>query len=306
MPYGTVCDFNNRDIIMKILTIIFFTFIISFNIHSTNKSREQIVRELFSSVEKWMGTPYVYGGDSRSGIDCSAFTNRVYTEVFNHPLPRTVANQRAVGTTVSGTLQPGDLLFFNIDGRISHVGIYVFDNKFIHAASAGPQVGVIKSSLNEKYYRNRYVFAKRVVNLPQSSGGVLASNQTDEKRQAISNLTLSGTRIPSDNMAIKESSDTVLFKLGAVIYNGSVRDFNNTFSETRDIVFSIKNINHDRKHFIISIFNLETERERKIHLFDIRKEREITRAFNLAKGNYSIRLVANQNDLLYEKNISVF
>ena len=139
---------------MRNWLLIFLFLICTFFCYSNgtaNKSRQQIVRELFDSVEEWMGTPYVYGGNSKNGIDCSAFVSRVYSKVFNVKLPRTVAYQKNLGTAVTGNLQPGDLIFFDFGSGISHVGIFVFGEKFIHAASGGPSVGVVKCSLKEPF-----------------------------------------------------------------------------------------------------------------------------------------------------------
>ncbi|HQB62390.1 MAG TPA: NlpC/P60 family protein, partial [Spirochaetota bacterium] len=134
--------------------------------YSSEKSRTEIVQELFRVVENWMGTPYLWGGKDKGGVDCSAFVKNVYKHIFNVDLPRTVKEQQFVGTLVKDKLEPGDLVFFNTTGKISHVGIYVFGDKFIHSASSGKFVGVIKSSLNEKYYKKCYLFARRVIKLP--------------------------------------------------------------------------------------------------------------------------------------------
>ena len=143
--------------------------LVSFNIFilSSQTERSKIVADIFKSVEKWYGSNYVYGGESKKGVDCSGLVVQVYKDVFNKILPRTVSEQRKLGTAVVTKLEPGDLLFFRINGTISHVGIYLFNNKFVHAASAGSKVGVIKSSLDEPYYKERYIFAKRVVSLPK-------------------------------------------------------------------------------------------------------------------------------------------
>jgi cell wall-associated NlpC family hydrolase len=108
------------------------------------ESRKTVVKRLFQSIEGWIGTPYVLGGYSKSGIDCSGLTSIVYKEVFGMDLPRRVSQQRNRGKLVKNNFQPGDLIFFKINGSISHVGIYVFDNKFFHAASAGPATGWLK------------------------------------------------------------------------------------------------------------------------------------------------------------------
>lgn len=152
---------------MKKNLILMLLFLNIINIFSLSE-RAKVVDSIFKSVEKWFGSKYSYGGVSKSGVDCSGLVVQVYKDAFHKDLPRTVAEQRKIGVAVINKLEPGDLLFFRINGSISHVGIYLFNNKFVHAASSGSKAGVIKSSLDEPYYKERYLFAKRVIDLPLS------------------------------------------------------------------------------------------------------------------------------------------
>ena len=112
--------------------------------------------------KNFLGVPYVYGGSTPSGFDCSGFTSYVYKQ-FGYSLPRTAASQAGVGTPVSrANLLPGDLVFFDTYGGISHVGIYVGGDNFIHATVPGDIVRI--SSLSSSYYSSRYVTARRVLN----------------------------------------------------------------------------------------------------------------------------------------------
>jgi lipoprotein Spr len=111
--------------------------------------------KLFHFVYDWIGTPYRFGGSSKKGIDCSAFTKELYSEVFNLDIQR---SSRDIFSTVSPVskdeLKEGDLVFFKIHSRrISHVGIYLGNNRFAHASSRGVAI----SSLDDAYY-SRYFY----------------------------------------------------------------------------------------------------------------------------------------------------
>lgn len=118
-------------------------------------------QELTSTAKQYIGVPYVWGGTTTRGFDCSGFTQRVFADL-GYQLDRTTKAQYAQGKSVTkNNLQVGDLVFFNTSGRgISHVGIYKGNNQFIHASSSR---GVVVSSLDERYWKTRYVGAKRVI-----------------------------------------------------------------------------------------------------------------------------------------------
>ena len=116
--------------------------------------------KLISFLEDWYGTPYQFGGDTKKGIDCSAFTCRLMDSVYNITLPRTAKNQYNSSTKVrKQDLKQGDLVFFNTTGGISHVGVYLGNNKFVHASASS---GVMISDLDEAYFKRRYIGAARV------------------------------------------------------------------------------------------------------------------------------------------------
>lgn len=116
--------------------------------------------ELLKSVDEWYGTKYRMGGTTRSGVDCSAFVQAVYLAAFGLAVPRTAFEQFRVSNRISATqMREGDLVFFNTTGGVSHVGIYLRNNKFIHASSAR---GVTVSDLFDPYYLKRFLGVGRI------------------------------------------------------------------------------------------------------------------------------------------------
>jgi hypothetical protein len=113
--------------------------------------------------KKLVGTPYVYGGTTTNGFDCSGFIRYVYSH-YDVDLPRISRDQYGTGTPVAkADLQIGDAVFFNTSGSgVSHAGIYIGNNQFIHSATSS---GVKVSSLSERYWSPRYVGAKRYKDL---------------------------------------------------------------------------------------------------------------------------------------------
>lgn len=116
--------------------------------------RRAVVKEAL----KHKGVPYVYGGTTPSGFDCSGFTRWVYEHALGRSLPRTAAEQSALGTSVSmDSLVAGDLLFWGSGSGVYHVGIYVGDGEYIHASTGSGQVKVS----NFDYHAPS--FAKRLI-----------------------------------------------------------------------------------------------------------------------------------------------
>jgi Cell wall-associated hydrolases (invasion-associated proteins) len=109
-----------------------------------------------------LGTPYIFGGTTRNGIDCSGFTRYVFAGSGIY-LPRTSYEQYNMGEAVSrNDLQPGDLVFFTTYAKgASHVGIYIGGGRFVQASN--PASGVKISNLSENYYCSRYLGARRVL-----------------------------------------------------------------------------------------------------------------------------------------------
>jgi len=118
--------------------------------------------KMMREISRYMGVPYVYGGTSAQGLDCSGYTMLVYKNAMGKLLPRSAAEQAKVGQSVKfENLKFGDLVFFNTTGQqYSHVGIYLGDDLFAHASVT---LGVTISSLQSSYYEKRYVGARRII-----------------------------------------------------------------------------------------------------------------------------------------------
>jgi lipoprotein Spr len=125
------------------------------------KVTQQALDELFSSIDEHLGTRYRFGGSSPEGFDCSGLVLYLYQKNFRMILPRTASDLAALGSVIpKNSLRPGDLVFFSNEGRnIDHVGIFVGQESFAHAA----RNGVKFSYLFERYYDSHYAFAARLI-----------------------------------------------------------------------------------------------------------------------------------------------
>ena len=109
---------------------------------------------LYDGIDEWMGTRYRLGGSSKSGIDCSALVQTLYVTQYGISLPRTAREQYDATERISRTdLKEGDLVFFNTQGGVSHVGIYLQNNRFVHASSSGVTI----SDLFDAYWEKRFI-----------------------------------------------------------------------------------------------------------------------------------------------------
>jgi lipoprotein Spr len=118
---------------------------------------------LLQKIDEWWGTPYVLGGSSKRGVDCSYFTLDVMNAIYNTNLKRTAAEQYTQSEKIDWSdLKEGDLIFFKTDGSrsISHVGIYMTNNKFAHASTSQ---GVTISDLSQPYWQKRLYSLGRVL-----------------------------------------------------------------------------------------------------------------------------------------------
>lgn len=114
---------------------------------------------LFKTIDNWFGTRYKLGGATKEGIDCSALMQVFFTSLYGITLPRTAREQYDFSRRISrAELKEGDLVFFNTIGGVSHVGMYLQNNKFVHASKNGVTI----SDLYEDYWLKHFVGAGRI------------------------------------------------------------------------------------------------------------------------------------------------
>ena len=115
---------------------------------------------LLGLIDNWFGTKYKFGGTTKKGVDCSSLTSTFLLTIYGFAMPRTARQQYRATTHISkNELKQGDLVFFNTHGGVSHVGLYLANNYFIHASSSH---GVTISNLDDNYYAKRFICGGRV------------------------------------------------------------------------------------------------------------------------------------------------
>ncbi|KFK93213.1 MULTISPECIES: bifunctional murein DD-endopeptidase/murein LD-carboxypeptidase [unclassified Serratia (in: enterobacteria)] len=120
-----------------------------------------IKSKIMDQYASWKGVRYRLGGDTKRGIDCSGFVQRTFREQFGMDLPRSTYEQEDMGRKIQrAKLRPGDLVLFHAGSTGRHVGIYLGNDKFVHASTSS---GVTISSMNEAYWDKRYREARRVL-----------------------------------------------------------------------------------------------------------------------------------------------
>lgn len=120
--------------------------------------------DLYTTLDNWMGVPYKYGGKTRIGIDCSNFCCEILRSSFgfssSYYFPSSKLAEQGKQISIEDA-QEGDLVFFSINqnSKISHVGVYLKNNRFIHASTSK---GVTVNSLQEEYYKKRFISVRRM------------------------------------------------------------------------------------------------------------------------------------------------
>lgn len=182
--------------------------------------RDTLIR---AEVEKYLGVPYRRGGATRKGMDCSGFVRKIYQELFGVDLPHQARSQYALKAFEKASpenLRPGDLIFFSTAAnkkRINHVGVYLDDGQFAHAARTS---GVVVSSLSNPHWKSRFFAAKR---LPL---------KTDPGQKALENYAADLIRD-----ADQEGSITLGFVSGEFSRHRSVIDFSTFWEDRREGIF---------------------------------------------------------------------
>ncbi|HEX4500340.1 MAG TPA: bifunctional murein DD-endopeptidase/murein LD-carboxypeptidase [Scandinavium sp.] len=116
---------------------------------------------LMDQYASWKGVRYRLGGETKRGIDCSAFVQRTFREQFGMDLPRSTYEQQEMGKSIKrNQLRTGDLVLFRAGSTGRHVGIYIGNNQFVHASTSS---GVTISNMDEPYWNKRYNEARRVL-----------------------------------------------------------------------------------------------------------------------------------------------
>ncbi len=185
-------------------------------------------QRLLKEANNWIGVKYRYGGTSRDGVDCSGLTMQVYNNALNIKLPRNSDEQRQWCQPLGREqLGEGDLVFFSPKGEkggVNHVGIYLGNNKFVHASTSS---GVIVSSLDEPYFDKRYHSSGRVARY-------YAMIEAAEARKAKESPAVAVTQVAEVNQPVAAMPSNVPAKPARV-----AKKVSTTPSEPRDSIIRI-------------------------------------------------------------------
>ena len=177
-----------KSLLFGVIFVASTNFVFGQEIIPIQAKRNAIVEE----CKEYIGTPYLYGGLTKDGIDCSGFVFTTVRDSAGIQLPRTVkALYSFVSIIPDSKKQKGDLVFFKtVESKISHVGIYIGKDQFIHSVSDGPNTGVIVSSLKENYWKTRYAGVGTFFPVEyEETDTYIASNDTNANSDSNSSAT---------------------------------------------------------------------------------------------------------------------
>jgi NlpC/P60 family/S-layer homology domain len=219
----------------------------------SSASAEENYEKLIPVAKKYLGVPYKWGGTTVSGFDCSGYITTVYKEI-GIALPRTSSSMYNTGSSVSKKdLRVGDLVFFNTYGSgVSHVGIYIGENEFIHASS---NKGVTISNVNDPYYwAGRYVGAKRVLSYKGENGEFRDVGSSLWAYSAINKLSEENVAIGYENSYYKPNTYIKRSEVAGLMAQAIDLKMNDRSSTFKDISSShwavgVTNAMYDEKIF---------------------------------------------------------
>lgn len=213
--------FTMRSLKKTLLLLAVFLLTTNLIFAADSEKAEQQRQALIKQAKEYIGAPYVTGGTDRSGFDCSGLVFTCGKEALNMDLPRTAAAlYDYVKIVADSKKEAGDLLFFKTVGdKISHVAIYIGNDQFIHAASDGPNTGVIISSLHESYWSKTYFAVGQLLPSTISAKTADAGQGTTDSDTAVA----SGKKPSSGGASDTSTKTRVTFNgfLSALTYNAS-------------------------------------------------------------------------------------
>ncbi len=194
---------------------VFLLIATTFTFSQTDSEQALALREkLVAEAKKYVGVPYLWGGTTIEGMDCSGFIYSASRNSVGVQLPRTTEAMYSFMRIVPDEKKEiGDVLFFiTVGNSISHAGIYIGNNQFIHSASDGPNTGVIVSSLNQTTWKNTYAgvgqFLPSAASHEEENGNDLPSVSPDSQNA-----------ITPNNSSSSMLDDTVIDFTGTMIWN---------------------------------------------------------------------------------------
>lgn len=216
--------------------------------HAQSDSASQKRERFVQAALAYKGTPYVYGGLSRSGIDCSGLVYAAARDSGTASLPRTASTIYSKSTIINASQrQRGDLVFFKTTGNsVSHVGIYLGNNQFVHSASDGPKTGVIISTLSESYWARTYFASGSIFG---GSGYVASADNSKDNSNSSNSYNNSSSSYNSNSpfdLSVSSVKNRVKSTLSSRIRSYFDIDFTAfidwSFFTEEDMHFYIKNI----------------------------------------------------------------